>query len=42
MSLIPIIVVLLVIFIEMGIFITVKMRDIPLFKRLNGYKGKST
>ena len=42
MSLIPIIVVLLVIFIEMGIFITVKMRYIPLFKRLNGYKGKST
>ena len=31
-----------VIFVELGIFITVKMRYIPLFKRLNGYKGKST
>ena len=35
-------VVIVVIFVEMGIFITVKMRYIPLFKRLNGYKGKST
>ena len=38
----PIMVVIVVIFVEMGIFITVKMRHIPLFKRLNGYKGKST